>query len=40
MVEDNNVSRNIPIGAELRDIVGIAAFRRRASGNVDIQMES
>jgi hypothetical protein len=37
VVENNNVSRSVPIGSELRDIVGIAAFRRGVlAGNVDI----
>jgi len=37
VVENNNVSRTAPIGAEVRDIVGIAAFRRGVlPGNVEI----
>lgn len=37
VVDSNNVSRTLPIGVELRDLVGIAAFRRGVlAGNVDI----
>lgn len=37
VVDSNNVSRTLPIGAEVRDLVGIAAFRRGVlAGNVDI----
>ncbi|HMS35109.1 MAG TPA: right-handed parallel beta-helix repeat-containing protein, partial [Ignavibacteria bacterium] len=37
VVENNNVSRTVGIGGEVRDIAGIAAFRRSVgAGNVDI----
>jgi parallel beta-helix repeat protein len=37
VVENNTVSRTNPIGSELRDIMGIAAFRRGVlAGNVDV----
>jgi hypothetical protein len=37
VVEDNDVQRTVAIGGELRDIVGIAAFRRGVlAGNVDV----
>jgi hypothetical protein len=37
VVENNTVARSIPIGSELRDIAGIAVFRRGVlAGNVDV----
>lgn len=37
VISNNTVSRSVPIGAELRDIAGIAVFRRGVlTGNVDI----